>query len=773
MNVKESVLTFTDEKSEKKKKLKFALRHAVCLVLGFLFSVSGFGAEFSPLGVAFAAACGQKYLPCAVCGAVTGYIIGNDTVISLRYFATLLAVVVIKNALRAFPELKNSRTVPAVGAFVCLLVTGLAIVFSRDVTVWSVLICLSEALLGGTCTLLFSECGRLLKSRPGLSLLNSRETTALILAASLLLLSVREVSLFGIFPAHIVSVVIILVCASCAHEPGGAVTGICSGVAMCFGTGNVFLLALYSFGGLAAGAAAAFGRFVSLAAFFLAGIAVSAISGGENSDIYLLAEALIAGVIFVLLPRRFRKKAHKLLSPAVPSPMIDGIKNEITRRLKNASGISAEICASLTGVSQALAKSDEADIKTVYRKTRDTVCGSCGLFDSCWSESFDSTQDCFNTLLSMKKEGVFLEKGNMPQALVSRCIRSESIASNYNRLYAEFIVKQRLESRVNEIHTLASQQFVNVSSLLDSLCDFVCEEVRFDPVLAGKIRAAFSGCGTELSDVCCAVDSLERLSVQVSAAGQPAFSDEALITEKLETAVGVGLSLVQTAAAAGQTRLFFKQKPKLRIVSAGVQSCSRGEKYPGDCFTCFETDDGCYYAAVCDGMGTGARAAVNANLAVSLTERLIKAGFGTEAAIRTVNTSLISKSGDECSVTLDLAAVDLFTGHVTFYKCGAAPSYIKKQGNITDIGLSSLPLGILSEPDSVNTTAGVGRGDVLVLASDGVRDEDVPALKESLKRFSGGNVREFTKGLHDAIRERQLGKNDDLTIVTLAVAAYD
>ena len=35
-----------------------------------------------------------------------------------------------------------------------------------------------------------------------------------------------------------------------------------------------------------------------------------------------------------------------------------------------------------------------------------------------------------------------------------------------------------------------------------------------------------------------------------------------------------------------------------------------------------------------------------------------------------VNTCLISKSGDECSVTLDLTAIDLFTGHIEFFKCG-------------------------------------------------------------------------------------------------------
>ena len=59
-------------------------------------------------------------------------------------------------------------------------------------------------------------------------------------------------------------------------------------------------------------------------------------------------------------------------------------------------------------------------------------------------------------------------------------------------------------------------------------------------------------------------------------------------------------------------------------------------------------------------------------------EKLIKAGFGVTSAINTVNTCLISKSGDECSVTLDLIAIDLFTGHIEFYKCGAQDTIVRK-----------------------------------------------------------------------------------------------
>ena len=119
--------------------------------------------------------------------------------------------------------------------------------------------------------------------------------------------------------------------------------------------------------------------------------------------------------------------------------------------------------------------------------------------------------------------------------------------------------------------------------------------------------------------------------------------------------------------------------------------------------------------------------------------------------------------------TLDLIVIDLFTGHTEFYKCGASDSVVKKNNRLIDISFSSLPLGILSNTEISCGTGTLGVGDAIVMFSDGVREEDLPYLKKSLKAFKGGNIRGFTCELCENIRRYQDEKNDDLTVVTLVL----
>jgi stage II sporulation protein E len=172
-------------------------------------------------------------------------------------------------------------------------------------------------------------------------------------------------------------------------------------------------------------------------------------------------------------------------------------------------------------------------------------------------------------------------------------------------------------------------------------------------------------------------------------------------------------------------------------------------------------------------MGTGTKAAIGSNLAVSLLEKLIKAGFGINSAINTVNTSLISKSGDECSVTLDLVAIDLFTGHIEFFKCGAQDSVVRKNKRVHFINSPSLPLGILKDFEVSSGTGTVASGDVIIMASDGVNNEDLILIEKELKYFNNENIRTFTENLSEKIREYQKDKNDDLTLITLVLNNND
>ena len=94
---------------------------------------------------------------------------------------------------------------------------------------------------------------------------------------------------------------------------------------------------------------------------------------------------------------------------------------------------------------------------------------------------------------------------------------------------------------------------------------------------------------------------------------------------------------------------------------------------------------------------------------------------------------------------------------------------MKKHGKVVDIGFQSLPLGILGECDIGCGTGYLDSGDVIVLCSDGVRIEDYYEIRQSIKKFSGGSVKDFTASLADSVRKKQPEKNDDMTLITLVV----
>ncbi len=747
----------------------FLVRQGVTFVLGVLFSLAGFNNEFSPFGVAFCGSVPKDLTITAALGAAVGWFFSLDSVSALRYTSAALALCVIMSALKPFRQIRDNAVTPLVTVFVCLFVTGLAIVFAEEATVLSLLLSFAEGAIGCATAYLLFKSQVVLSLKGGLTMLTSREATAVTISVMLLLLSIRKMDLFGIHPANIITTLLILICAFYCKEAGGAIVGICGGLTSALGGSDILLLSFYSFGGLLSGVFSAYGRIAAFLAFAFSGVAITVVSYEEVALPAKLIETIIAGVIFFVVTNLFDEKIRAILKPNVTSPIIDTVKNDIFNKLRLASNTSAEICASLTSVSDALSKSEKSDIGNVAKKTRERVCGSCGLYDVCWKERGEETQDVFNSLLTMKKEGIHLEYRTVPQQFAAKCIRTENVSSCFNKLYSEFKTRERFQSRFNEMHKLASEQFVNVSSLLDSLCSRLDEEIRFDVDCANRVKAAAVSCGFENVECCAYINSMEKETVELKLKPMKSKLNLTSLSTQINIIANRKFELPLIERSEDFTKIIYKEKSDFKIISSGVQLCANGERYSGDTFTTFEDSDGIFYAVLCDGMGTGAKAALSSGLAVSLLEKLIKAGFGVKASINTVNTALISRSGEECSVTLDLTAVDLFTGHVEFYKCGASNTVVRKNGKIIEVGFSSLPMGILNDIEISCGTGTLSFGDVLVMSSDGVREEDLPLLEKEVKSFSNGNVRAFTTGLCESIRQLQPPKQDDLTILTLAV----
>lgn len=773
MSVYEAVMVCKEKSGKLYEKVNITsvLRHICCFGLGVLFSLAGFNESFSPFGVAFVGCVSKRFTITATAGSVIGYFVALDSVSALRYTASVLALAVVMTALKSFKGLREHMLTPSVVSFTCVFVTGLAVVVSKEFSVFNLLITFCESALGGAAAFVFYKSRVYLTMRGGIRTVTSKEITGIVITGAILLLAFKYVTVFEVSFAHIIATFLILLCATYAKESGGSIVGICCGVTMSLGSNNLFVLSFYSLGGLLSGAFSGFGRLASLASFVLSGVAIAVISGYSDNLIPLVVETAVASVIFLVVSHKFNYELRDFFTPSITAPIIETVKSNIINKLQKASEFSSEICRTLDSVNAVLSKSEKSNVKLIPQKTKTAVCSSCGLYDVCWVEMKEETSRSFNELLNLKKNGTYLDLKSAPQNFASVCIRTESISDSFNKLFSECKIHEKAENRIKEIQTLASEQFVNVSDLLTTLCDEINEEVKFDMDIAARCKAVALSQGFKPIDCCCVCDSFEHITLEMRLEKPVDRKNLNKLTEQLSLISGRNLEQPETDEFDEYIKAVFFEKPEYKIISACVQFNANGEKYSGDTYTTFYDGKGWFYALVCDGMGTGAKAAVSSSLAVNLLEKLIKAGFGIRSAIKTVNTSLVSKSNDECSVTLDLIALDMYTGRVEFYKCGANNTLHKRKGKVSDITIQSLPMGILNEVDIGFSSSEVSIGDVIVACSDGVREEDFWQLRNAVKVFDNGNVQDFTTEISGVIRRSQPEKNDDFTMLTIAVTS--
>ena len=167
------------------------------------------------------------------------------------------------------------------------------------------------------------------------------------------------------------------------------------------------------------------------------------------------------------------------------------------------------------------------------------------------------------------------------------------------------------------------------------------------------------------------------------------------------------------------------------------------QKANGDRCFAFPGTDCRYFVVLCDGMGTGLGAAREGQSAGKLLRQMLTAGFPAEHALQTLN-SLLALQGKAGAVSVDLAEISLESGIVHIYKWGAAPSFLLYRRGAEKIGTATPPPGIsVGESPMVVEKLSLRRGEVLMLASDGVESGAVEVIPQGSVDGSRGSLAEY------------------------------
>lgn len=235
----------------------------------------------------------------------------------------------------------------------------------------------------------------------------------------------------------------------------------------------------------------------------------------------------------------------------------------------------------------------------------------------------------------------------------------------------------------------------------------------------------------------------------------------------------VGVPMMTVSVDGGRVRL--AQRPPMEVKCGSASACADGQNVCGDTACHCLLADGRFMAVLSDGMGHGDRAALCSRQTCELLRLCLDAGYTLQQALTAVNGMMLLGDTGERFITVDLLAVDLWSGRAVMEKLGAAGTWVMQQGTLHWVEADALPLGILEDVDAGERVMCLVPGDAVVLISDGVEEAfaDAIALREAvaLALMEDEPACAAESLLEAAARKAGGAHYDDQTVMVLRVRA--
>ena len=198
--------------------------------------------------------------------------------------------------------------------------------------------------------------------------------------------------------------------------------------------------------------------------------------------------------------------------------------------------------------------------------------------------------------------------------------------------------------------------------------------------------------------------------------------------------------------------------PELAVGSA----CRAGSELSGDRGATCKDRFGGFYVLLCDGMGSGPEARQESDRTARLLTAFLETGMEPDTVLALVNDFFVLRR-QAAFATLDLLRVDLRTGAAALYKWGAAPSYLRREGAVEEIGTATPPPGLEAAQGRVpgQYELSLREGETLVMVSDGAYGGETA---RRLGEIREGTVRDLASCL---ITLGEGDAADDRTVVVL------
>jgi sigma-B regulation protein RsbU (phosphoserine phosphatase) len=233
------------------------------------------------------------------------------------------------------------------------------------------------------------------------------------------------------------------------------------------------------------------------------------------------------------------------------------------------------------------------------------------------------------------------------------------------------------------------------------------------------------------------------------------------------------------AARKLQRILLPRRAPEIRGLEIYVKARAARE-ITGDVYDFFEHGDNFAVLACGDVSGKGAAAALYGALTSGLLRTLAPRRPGPAVLMKAVNEALMERKVDAQYVSLLLLLWDSSNLRFTMANAGAIPPMICRKGEIILPRVEGVPVGLLEDREYDEVSFDAQPGDVLLLYSDGIQDQQgshpeeygKTELAKALVRFHQESARKIAEGIF-ADLDKYMGHEavfDDQTIIAIKVS---
>lgn len=736
--------------------------------LGMILATVRVGNAPAPFGVALLATMGYG-AGGALCllGNMAGYFVAFGITVGTQMSAGCVLVFMTAYFLRSH-WLVRSKWYPPVLSMCAYALTRLTIyALTGGITLYVVSRMVLYLLLCGGAAYAFGDVFDAEDPRTVNSEICRNVSIVLLLAC--ILMGVSNLVLFGsISIGRILSLVILLILSATGGPLNGAAAGTILGAAMDVAAGSgAYLVAAYALSGLISGLFCKHRKVLFLIVFAAVhALTVLCLPSNELRAASMI-EVLGASGVYLMLPQPFIVTIGSFIQPLRAGRGESGLRHYVAGRVGGMSYAYRELFEVAHGA--AVSEENDADIAKVFDRAADRVCVHCALRQDCWTRSASDTLSVLNDASRKMQERGRLQTADFPSYFRDRCLYLHEFTEVVNGELRLRAYRIRMHKLMQENRNMLWEQYRDFADVLADSARALDSSYGADPLAERRLIRYLRALGVE-ADAAVFRDHRGRLRVAIESKYLKPLLDEPDYLDGLSTVLGVRLCMPEKQAS--ETTLVLLEAEPLSA-SVGIAAVrKKGEAVSGDRGTYFKTDSGELCVILSDGMGTGEAAADGSIGTIGILEKFLRSGVEPSVAMKLLNSAMLLRDGENWGyATVDLMCIDLFSGEASFYKYGAAPSYVKSGGAIKKIRNISFAAGLKYEagktPDVMRMR--LKPGSVAVIASDGVVSDGKDLwLRNLLEQADDTDMKELaSKVVQSAVRE--YGRNDDMTALAIKV----